>query len=82
MPPTGFLYKCGDASNQGERQPLTSKNHQAMQFKEQVATPLQLPLLNQIWDSLLSMKDAAVSRPAQGHQKCDRSTFSGVAQVH
>ena len=30
----GFLYKCGDASNQGERQPLTSKNHQALQFKE------------------------------------------------
>ena len=34
MPPMGFLYKRGDASNQGERQPLTSKNHQALQFKE------------------------------------------------
>ena len=33
-PPMGFLYNCGDASNQGERQPLTSKNHQALQFKE------------------------------------------------
>ena len=30
----GFLYKHGDASYQGERQPLTSKNHQALQFKE------------------------------------------------
>ena len=34
MPPMGFLYKCGDTSNQGERQPPTSKNHQALQFKE------------------------------------------------
>ena len=31
----GFLYKHGDASYQGKRQPLTSKNHQALQFKEQ-----------------------------------------------
>ena len=28
-----------------------------------VVTPLQLPLLNQIWDSLLSTKDAAVLSP-------------------
>ena len=46
-------------------------------------TPLQLPLLNQIWDPLLGMKDAVVLSPyylpgpPRDARKCDSSTLSG-----
>ena len=77
-----FLYKCGDASNQGERQPLTSKNHQALQFKEWFMIPLHLPLLNQIQDSLLGMKDAVMSSPPRDVRNVTGPHLVGVAQVH
>ena len=42
-------------------------------------TPLQLPLLNQIWDSLLSMKDAVVtSSPIL----CPPGTPENVTEFH
>ena len=45
-------------------------------------TPLQLPLLNQIWDSLLSMKDAAVLSPPRDARNVTGPHLVGVAQVH
>ena len=54
-----------------------------------VTTPPQLPLLNQIWDPLLSKKVAEVWSPIQGCQKCDGSTLGvgtgtldGLADSH
>ena len=41
-------------------------------------TPPQLPLLDQIWDSLLSKKGAEVWSPPRGCQKCvSHSTLEG-----
>ena len=50
-------------------------------------TPLQLPLLNQIWDPLLGMKDAVVSSPHySAHPGMPENVTVphsvGVAQVH
>ena len=51
-------------------------------------TLLQLPLINQIWDSLLSMKDAVVSSsPILGPPRMPENVTEvphsvGVAQVH
>ena len=63
MPPMGFLYKCGDASNQGERVATYLQEPPSFAIQGMVATLLQLPLLNQIWDSLLGLKDAEVQSP-------------------
>ena len=52
-----------------------------------VATLLQLPLLNQIWDPLLSMKDAVVLSPHYwAHPGTPENVIVphsvGVAQAH
>ena len=45
-------------------------------------TLLQLPLLNQIWDSLLGMKDAVMSSPPRDARNVTDPHLVGVAQVH
>ena len=50
-------------------------------------TPLQLPLLNQLWDPLLGMKDAVVLSPHYGAHPGMPEYVTvphsvGVAQVH
>ena len=44
-------------------------------------TPLQLPLLNQIWDSLLGIKDAVVSSPPRDARNVTGPHLVGMAQV-
>ena len=45
-------------------------------------TPSQLPLLNQIQDSLLGMKDAAVFSPPRDARNVTGPHLVGMAQVH
>ena len=62
MPPMGFLYKCGMPPAREKGSHLPTRTTKICNLRT-VTTPLQLPLLNQIWDSLLSKKGAEVQSP-------------------
>ena len=62
MPPTGLPLRCGDASNleKGSHLPPRTTKLSKLRDSHDTATA---PTVDQIWDSLLNKKGAAVWSP-------------------
>ena len=63
MPPTGVPLQTWGCLQPGRKAATYLQEPPSSAILGMVMTPLQLPLLNQIWDFLLVMKDTAMSSP-------------------
>ena len=81
MPPMGFSLRCGDASNleKGSHLPPRTTKLSKLRDGHYSATA---STVDQIWDSLLGKKGAAVWSPPRDARNVMVTPHLGVAQVH